>query len=84
MRRSSLLLNLAIVDVEPLWDMLPLNLYIFIYLFVCLFIYVFICLLFPDGFVPLLCTVRRLTSFSKTFQKIIQKGKKSFFSCSQD
>ena len=43
MRGSSLLLNLAIVDEEPLWDLLPLNLYIFIYLFVCLFIYVFIC-----------------------------------------
>ena len=78
LRGSSLLLNLAIVDEEPVWDMLPVNLYIFIYLFVCLSIYVFICLLFPDGFVPLLCTVRRLTSFSKTFQKIIQKGKNPF------
>ena len=78
LRGSSLLMNLAIVDEEPVWDMLPVNLYIFIYLFVCLSIYVFICLLFPDGFVPLLCTVRRLTSFSKTFQKIIQKGKNPF------
>ena len=39
LRGSSLLLNLAIVNEEPLWDMLPVNLYIFIYLFVCLFIY---------------------------------------------
>ena len=65
LRGSSLLLNLAIVDEEPVWDMLPVNLYTFIYLFVCLSIYVFICLLFPDGFVPLLCTVRRLTLFKK-------------------
>ena len=42
MRWSSLLLNLAFVDEEPLWDMLPLNLYIFIYLFVCLFMYLFV------------------------------------------
>lgn len=38
MRGSSLLLNLAIVDVEPLWDMLPL---IFTYSFICLFVYLF-------------------------------------------
>lgn len=75
LRGSSLLLNLAIVNEEPLWDMLPVNLYIFIYLFVCLFIYVFICLFFPDEFVLLLCTVPSLTSFSKTFEKLLKKEK---------
>ena len=79
LRGSSLLLNLAIVDEEPLWDMLPVNLYIFIYLFACLFIYLCIYLfILSPRIVPLLCTVPSLTSFSKTFQNIIQKGKNPF------
>ena len=71
LRGSSLLLNLAIVNEEPLWDMLPVNLYIFIYLFVCLFIYVFICLFFPDEFVLLLCTVPSLRCFFFTFDRLV-------------
>ena len=79
LRGSSLLLNLAIVDVEPLWDMLPVNLYIFIYFFVCLFIYLCIYLFILSRRI---CTITmhgpKFDIIFKDLPKIIQKGKNPF------
>ena len=79
LRGSSLLLNLAIVNEEPLWDMLPVNLYIFIYLFVCLFIYVFIYLFILSRRI---CTITmhgpKFDIIFKDLRKITQKGKNPF------
>ena len=85
MRGSSLLLNLTTVDEEPLWDMLPVNLYIFIYLFVCLFFDVCIYLLILSRRI---CTITmhgpKVDIIFKDLPKNYSKRKKSFFSYSQD
>ena len=80
LRGSSLLLNLAIVDEEPLWDMLPVNLYIFIYLFVCLFIYLCIYLFILS---PRNCTITmhgpKFDIIFKDLPKNYSKRKKILF-----
>ena len=78
MRGSSLLLNLAIVDVEPLWDMLPL---IFTYSFICLFVYLFMYLsvyYLPTDFYHYYARSEGWHHFQRPSKKLFKKEKNPF------